>query len=1201
LVLLAALAATAAVLSPASAPASHNGPLAGQWHLDVLNGDPISTSPDSSGHGLDAVEGVSDGGMEGTAGRFGQGLLFDTNSSLRVGPAALLEPAHLSVVAWVKADSSPGVNRTILAKGGDPGCSASSWGLGTASGGIEFFTRGAGESERYSSPFAFAPEVWDGQWHAVAGTYDGTTLRLYVDGAEVGSGSAGPAAIDYDRPDPTFAIGQYPTCTGFGFTERLDEVQVYNRALTAAEIATLHDPAATSPPVIGPDEGPGPPPPTGSPPRNLTPPAIRPGIRVGLYVCDEGTWEGADADFDYRWYRLPALGRGTRRLVATTYGYTLPAAQRGFRFVCEVITRNAFGSATAASPVTILTGQVSQPFLELERSAFGNYRVRGIDVFQVVQPSSGARMFSFPDGDFVDYGTDASGGTPTNYRGPFDVLLPGLPAQRVTYDGVPLDVGKPTTAVVYANMSDGPPKSAAQGLELTLRFKVGGRVVGELTQIVNNLPVTPRRIVTAAQRDDPAAGIQFTVPGWVLERAAGGALELEAELALPIGAQLRGLQQCRSSGCDADDRFRLTAAPVFRAPRLNVAALELLGRGQVELRTPDRVLAGARRLWPGGESMSVPSGYYASLDVGDEENFSYADHECEDDMDLGSVRRCRQYYIQVRILNWLTENPLTTASSHLLFVGHDYFVDERDGSRFYEPGFTFREMDLAEWRPGQRLTVFTASTRDESLETRGPAHELGHALSAPHAGTGCGGNSNGQTGEQWPPDQNGRLQGTAFDPGEIAPSGRIDPHVDTDADSLFDLMSYCKNQDHVDAWVSARNWNRATAVLTELRVRLGQASAAQAQGGPRRAFALGVASANGGNITRVVPPDGADRIPAPDPGAPLRLRSLSASGATLLEAGVTLVGSTDGEGIGGGAFVGAVAANAARVELLRGGTVLDSIERSKPPRVRIREPRAGANVRRGMVVRWSASDPERAPLDATVDFSADGGRRWSTVFQGPSRGRARLPRSVLPASRSARVRVTVNDGFVERTATSGRFRTAGSPPTVRIDRPARGERLSAGARVFVSGSGMDDRARPLRARALTWFAGRRRLGRGDHLAVRLPAGRVTLRLVARDARGRTSQTRQRVRVRPAPLRLVALDAPPRVGRRAKTVAVTLKTSAPATLRIADRRVRLGTRARRVAARLPARPKRGLLRLSYVIRLRGDVARGTLKGTLVILR
>ena len=69
-------------------------------------------------------------------------------------------------------------------------------------------------------------------WTHVAGTYDGTTLRLYVNGVQVGSQaktgsmpvSANPLQIGGDS-----IYGQY-------FPGSIDEVRVYNRALSATEI-----------------------------------------------------------------------------------------------------------------------------------------------------------------------------------------------------------------------------------------------------------------------------------------------------------------------------------------------------------------------------------------------------------------------------------------------------------------------------------------------------------------------------------------------------------------------------------------------------------------------------------------------------------------------------------------------------------------------------------------------------------------------------------------------------------------------------------------------------------------------------------------------------------------------------------------------------------------------------------------------------
>ena len=245
--LLGSVLAATAVIQPASAPAGHNGPLAGQWQLESFAGN---TTADASGHGL---TGATSGGLELTAGRFGNGFLFDTTSAVRVGPSALLEPARVTVVAWVRSAGSPGTDRTILAKGGDSGCTASSWALDTGGrGGIEFYVRGPGSAARFSSPPSLPFDgIWNGAWHGVAGVYDGTSVRLYVDGQEVGSGSPGPPSIDYARPNRDFTMGQYTACGGLAYGERLDEVQVYDRALTATEIAALHDPAATAPPVIG--------------------------------------------------------------------------------------------------------------------------------------------------------------------------------------------------------------------------------------------------------------------------------------------------------------------------------------------------------------------------------------------------------------------------------------------------------------------------------------------------------------------------------------------------------------------------------------------------------------------------------------------------------------------------------------------------------------------------------------------------------------------------------------------------------------------------------------------------------------------------------------------------------------------------------------------------------------------------------------
>jgi hypothetical protein len=80
--------------------------------------------------------------------------------------------------------------------------------------------------------------VWNGQWHDVVGSYDGSTVKLYVDGRQVGSGTPNKAPISYKLPlSNDLTIGDYPQCPELDFNGSIDEVKVFNRALNPLEIA----------------------------------------------------------------------------------------------------------------------------------------------------------------------------------------------------------------------------------------------------------------------------------------------------------------------------------------------------------------------------------------------------------------------------------------------------------------------------------------------------------------------------------------------------------------------------------------------------------------------------------------------------------------------------------------------------------------------------------------------------------------------------------------------------------------------------------------------------------------------------------------------------------------------------------------------------------------------------------------------------
>jgi hypothetical protein len=171
-------------------PALADDELAGQWHLDT---DTAGSTPDSSGHGLN---GATTGIGVIPDGRFANAFRFDAGSIVRVPDTPLLETQQLTALAWVRYGAgNPIASRYVLAKGGDAGCTNSSWALSTGTGGLVFSVRMSNSSNGFLSPAVDPQVIWDGEWHAVAGSYDGSRLRLYVDGDEIGSGTAAQTTI----------------------------------------------------------------------------------------------------------------------------------------------------------------------------------------------------------------------------------------------------------------------------------------------------------------------------------------------------------------------------------------------------------------------------------------------------------------------------------------------------------------------------------------------------------------------------------------------------------------------------------------------------------------------------------------------------------------------------------------------------------------------------------------------------------------------------------------------------------------------------------------------------------------------------------------------------------------------------------------------------------------------------------------------
>jgi hypothetical protein len=106
---------------------------------------------------------------------------------------------------------------------------------------------GSGSDDHFSlylccgTPRLVAPAGYgDGRWHRVVATYDVVTQNLYVDGQRVNS-----AAGSYTTTNTTnWRIGAASDVVYSGFQGNLDDVRLYDRTLSPAEVAALGGPLA---------------------------------------------------------------------------------------------------------------------------------------------------------------------------------------------------------------------------------------------------------------------------------------------------------------------------------------------------------------------------------------------------------------------------------------------------------------------------------------------------------------------------------------------------------------------------------------------------------------------------------------------------------------------------------------------------------------------------------------------------------------------------------------------------------------------------------------------------------------------------------------------------------------------------------------------------------------------------------------------
>ena len=235
-VILAAGAARAPGQAPAPAPAARGLPQEGLVAFWAGEGN----AADSVGKN----HGVLKGGATFAPGKMGRAFTFDgKDDHVSMGDALDWGKGSWSISLWVRKSASCAKNATLLRKSltshGTP--SASGYGLDIVDNRLRFYVAGPNESNPATTG---APGPVAGRWHHVAGVLDRETgkMHLYVDGKATDSASiAKLGSLDTNMPLSMGMLARgNPSLALYHFTGAIDEVAMWNRALSAEEVRGVY-------------------------------------------------------------------------------------------------------------------------------------------------------------------------------------------------------------------------------------------------------------------------------------------------------------------------------------------------------------------------------------------------------------------------------------------------------------------------------------------------------------------------------------------------------------------------------------------------------------------------------------------------------------------------------------------------------------------------------------------------------------------------------------------------------------------------------------------------------------------------------------------------------------------------------------------------------------------------------------------------
>ncbi len=141
-----------------------------------------------------------------------------------------------SIGGWFKFETHPSAHVNLIGKLDTPGSLQDGYRLGCRYHDVRFYIDGAS----YETSGNVVSST--GTWYHIVITHDGTTVRLYIDGSEVTDNDFPVTTSNFPSDvSADFNIGAINSGASYHYDGKADEVFVFSRALSAADVEDIAD------------------------------------------------------------------------------------------------------------------------------------------------------------------------------------------------------------------------------------------------------------------------------------------------------------------------------------------------------------------------------------------------------------------------------------------------------------------------------------------------------------------------------------------------------------------------------------------------------------------------------------------------------------------------------------------------------------------------------------------------------------------------------------------------------------------------------------------------------------------------------------------------------------------------------------------------------------------------------------------------